>query len=402
LKRLLDLLRSLLPAARHRAVAMRAPFAPHVEEPPALTADQAAAAAAAGKSISAKAAHKLIKLGSAPTNLRVSGTLAFSNDDKLTDLPPGLTVAALDLSRCVNLRALPAGLKVRRLNLSGNWNPQHLLAGGVSCYALDLKNTAITALPADVRVEYRLDLEGCTALQHLPEELKVGSLVLRTCTSLESLPEGLEVYFLDISGCTGITDWPARGRIEVGRLAARGCGQLRSLPPWLARLAQLDLRDCTNLRELPGGLVITSWLDVAGTRIRALPPSLAGVQLRWRGVVVDERVAFHPERITVEEVLNEPNAERRRVLLERMGYDRFLAHARADVVNEDRDAGGVRRLLRVPMASDEDLVCVSVICPSTHRQYVIRVPPTTRTCHEAVAWVAGFDDPNKYRPVVET
>jgi hypothetical protein len=210
------------------------------------------------------------------------------------------------------------------------------------------------------------------------------------------------VYFLDISRCTGIQSWPRQGRIEVGRLVARGCAQLRSLPPWLSRLAQLDLRDCTNLRALPESLSISSWIDVAGTRIRSLPQSLAGVPLRWRGVAVDQRIAFNPELITADEILAEPNAEKRRVLLERIGYDTFLTHAQAKVIDEDCDAGGPRRLLRVPMKDDEDLVCVTVLCPSTARQYVIRVPPGTQTCRAAVAWVAGFDDPDEYSPLVET
>jgi hypothetical protein len=33
---------------------------------------------------------------------------------------------------------------------------------------------------------------------------------------------------------------------------------------------------------------------------------------------------------------------------------------------------------------------------------MLRVPPTVRTCHEAVAWTAGFDDPEQYTPRVET
>jgi hypothetical protein len=358
-------------------------------------------ARATGRPVAAEAARKLIRADDAPAGLQVSGKLSFAGDATLTHLPEDLTVATLDLSNCPNLRALPRGLKVRRLDLSGSWNPQRLLAG-LRCYELDLKGTAITALPEDVVVDYRIDLEGCTALTSLPADLKVGSLILRNCISLEELPEGLDVYFLDISGCTAISRWPGRGSVQVGRLTARGCAQMRTLPAWLSRLAQLDLRDCTNLRELPEGLVVTSWIDVAGTRIRALPASLKGVQLRWRGVTVDERVAFRPELITAEEILAEPNAERRRVLLERMGYDTFLTHAKAETLDQDRDAGGVRRLLRVPMASDEDLVCVTVICPSTDRQYVIRVPPTMKTCHHAVAWVAGFDDPDEYRPLVET
>ena len=351
--------------------------------------------------VTPEAARKLIRAGNAPAGLQVSGKLSFAGDTELTSLPDGLTAATLDLSGCTGLRRMPRDLRVRRLDLSGSWNPEHLLSG-LSCYELDLKNTAVTAIPPDLRVEYRLDLQGCTGLRALPDGLRVGSLILRDCISLESLPHGLDVYFLDITGCTGIADWPRRGSIQVGRLTARGCAQLRTLPRWMTRLAQLDLRDCRNLAALPEGLVVTSWVDVAGTRIRTLPASLRGVQLRWRGVAVDERVAFRPELITAEEILAEPNAERRRVLLERMGYDTFLAHAHARTIDEDRDAGGPRRLLRVPMAGDEDLVCVSVLCPSTGRQYVIRVPPAMKTCHQAVAWIAGFDDPDEYQPLAES
>ncbi len=64
------------------------------------------------------------------------------------------------------------------------------------------------------------------------------------------------------------------------------------------------------------------------------------IQLRWAGVNVDRRIAFYPETITVEEVLEEKNSERRRVLLDRYGYAKFLQDANAEVVDRDRDPGG--------------------------------------------------------------
>jgi hypothetical protein len=33
---------------------------------------------------------------------------------------------------------------------------------------------------------------------------------------------------------------------------------------------------------------------------------------------------------------------------------------------------------------------------------MLRVPPTMTTCRHAVAWTAGFDDPDDYQPTVET
>src|SRR5205823_146888 len=111
--------------------------------------------------------------------------------------------------------------------------------------------------------------------------------------------------------------------------------------------------------------------------------SLDGVEIRWRGVPINARIAFQSKTITASEVLDTPNAELRRVLLERMGYKAFMVQAEAQVLHKDRDPGGERRLLRVPLQGDEDLVCLSVFCPSTGRQYIIRVPPTMKTCHQA-------------------
>src|SRR5581483_7212911 len=98
----------------------------------------------------------------------------------------------------------------------------------------------------------------------------------------------------------------------------------------------------------------------------------------------------------------ERNAERRRVLLDRYGYGRFLQDSDAEILDADRDPGGERQLLRVKLKDDEDLVAMSCFCPSTQRQYIIRVPPATQSCRHAAAWIAGFDDPNDYRPILET
>ena len=124
--------------------------------------------------------------------------------------------------------------------------------------------------------------------------------------------------------------------------------------------------------------------------------------MRWRSVRIDERIAFHPEQLTAREALGEKNAERRRVMIERMGYQRFAKEAAAKVLDEDNDSGGTRQLLWINLHEDEPLVGLSCSCPSTGRQYFIRVPPTMKTCHQAAAWMAGFDNPSLYRPQIET
>jgi hypothetical protein len=350
--------------------------------------------------VPARQARALILAGRAPRGLTVAGHLDLSGRPELVDLPT-LTADSLDLSGCTGLRALPAGLAVGRLCLNGCTALGELPAG-LRLYQLEMRQTRVRALPDDLRVGYRLDLSDCVELEALPPGLSVGTLILRGCESLAALPEGLETCFLDISGCARLAGWPRRGSLRIGRLVAQGCTGLTELPPWLGQIAQLDLRGCVGLRRLPASLRVTSWADLAETAITELPAPSQVAQLRWKGVPIDERIAFHPETITAAEVLGTRNAELRRVLLERMTYARFVAESRAEVIDRDRDLGGERQLVRVDLDGDEPLVCVAVSCPSTGRQYVLRVPPRTRSCRQAVAWIAGFDDPDDYRPIFES
>ncbi|WP_299402852.1 DUF6745 domain-containing protein [Acaryochloris sp. IP29b_bin.148] len=351
----------------------------------------------------AQEAIQLILEGKAPTAMQVDGPLSFANSPQLRSeqLPETLVVSTLYLHHCSQLITLPPQLQVRNLNLRGCSSLSHL-PSHLKCYQLDLSGTAVSRLPDSLQVAYKLDLSDCQSLERLPDHLKVGTLILRNCRSLSQLPEGLSVSFLDISGCPQLQTWPQQIHMGQGGLYARGCVSLTDLPTTIGPLAQLDISGCSRLQGLPEGLRVSSWADIADTGITQMPASLQGVQLRWRDVFVEERIVLRPETITVDEILTERNAEIRRVLLERFGYDRFMLQAQAEVLDTDADPGGERRLLRVPLEGDEDLVCLSVFCPSTADQYIIRVPPAMQSCHQAAAWIAGFDDPDQYQPLVET
>ncbi|HYF63543.1 MAG TPA: hypothetical protein VD886_12065 [Herpetosiphonaceae bacterium] len=349
----------------------------------------------------AEARAQIIKGVEALPGWQINGQLNLSQQITLTRLPSGIRATSINLNGCVNLREIPPDLVARRISLRG-CTALASVPAGLRCYDLDLRESGVREIPAGISVDNRLDLSDCRRLGRLPDNLRVGSLVLRNCTALRQLPEGMDVSFLDIAGCTGLRDWPATGAIRVGRLDASGCTRLRSLPAWLTTVAQLNLSGCGVMSRLPEGLRVTSWLDLGDSSIASLPESMRDVNLRWRGVPVSHRVAFQPETITVDEIIDEENAELRRVLMERMGYETFLEQADADTIDRDRDPGGERRLLRVPIEDDEDLVCLAVICPSTGRQYILRVPPSTNTCHQAAAWIAGFDNPALYRPLIET
>jgi hypothetical protein len=337
------------------------------------------------ETLTAKEARALILKGKAWTGMRVEGVLSFHNDVKELQLPSGLEAEVLDLTGCPSANeALPNGLR---------------------CYELNLSQTSIRSLPDDLSVDSILNLSGCEELIELPKGLKVGTLILRGCSALETLPEGLDVWFLDMTGCWSFCRWPTLASIRSGRLTLRGCTALRSLPAYLGALAVLNVRDCPLLRELPDQLRITGWIDIAQSGLaecKKLPKSLQGVDMRWQGVRVEERILFRPETISIEEILQEQNAERRRVLLDRFGIPRFMQETKASLLDEDHDRGGTRQLLRVELKDDEPLVTLSCFCPSTARQYFLRVPPDMKLCHQAAAWVAGFDDPNQYQPILET
>lgn len=300
-----------------------------------------------------------------------------------------------------SLAALPGALKARRVDVSGcsgieSW-PRVL-----ECSEFKAHDTSIETVPDGWKVDFRLDLSNCTRLRELPRGFRTGSLVLNGCVSLETLPENISVYFLDLRGCTLFHAWPQGGEIRMGNLNISGCARLESLPDWIGALSQLDVSGCSSLRALPETLRVSSWIEVADSGLSELPPSLRQAPLRFRGVPVSYREVFECESLSPLDVLGESNAERRRVLLELLGYERFIQEANAQTLDADSDAGGERKLLRVELQDDEPLVVLAVFCPSTGHQYTLRVPPQTSSCRHAAAWIAGFDNPDDYAPLKET
>ena len=292
-------------------------------------------------------------------------------------------------------------IQVRGLIDLRNMKIQEVKAN-VRCHDLNATGSDLVSLPANIQVSSRLILDDCSKLESLPKNLTCGSISLRNCGYLSSLPENLSTWFLDMTNCERFSQWPKRAKIHRGSLVLRNCIELQELPPWLELVSQLDISGCVQLCEIPEGLRISSWLDLGGANVKSLPESLGNVALRWRSVPIDQRIAFRPETLKAKEAIKETNAEKRRVMIERMGYLKFAEEADAKVLDQDQDAGGDRRLLQIQLEDDEPLVGLFCSCPSTGRKYLLRVPPDTTTCHQAAAWMAGYDDPKLYKPVKET
>ncbi len=167
-----------------------------------------------------------------------------------------------------------------------------------------------------------------------------------------------------------------------------------------------------------------------------------------RGTRVPWWIVEHPEQITVASVDAEANAEVRRVMVERYGRNAgrpdgligaaaYLKDAGAELLDEDMqltklsgwakgsaaahivkampwaadyvardDSFGPGRLYRRNVPDDEPIVMVELVNASPEldgslKTYMLRVPPTVRTCREAVAWTFGLSV-EQWQPAMET
>ncbi|APE35190.1 hypothetical protein BOX37_15940 [Nocardia mangyaensis] len=146
--------------------------------------------------------------------------------------------------------------------------------------------------------------------------------------------------------------------------------------------------------------------DEAGRLDRGDGPALAyadGFVLHaWRGMPVTAEFLDSLRSLTPQRIREEENAELRRVMLEYYGYDRYLTESDARPLH--RDETGI--LWRIALDGDEDVVMVEVVNSTpepdgAYRTYWLRVPPTTRTAREGVAWTFGLGA-DIYEPLQQT
>jgi hypothetical protein len=313
--------------------------------------------------------------------MRVDGPLNLARSTLLRSLPYGLCARTIDVTDCPNLFAFP---------------------GHLACEELLLDRTNVAGLPFNLSVSRLIRARDCRQLHFVPP-ITVERLDLAGCVSLEQLSDGLTCHELILRGCVRLTKLPAMAALHVRHLDLSDCSSLAELPEAFGQLESLNLNGCSRIAALPDGLRIRSWIDVAGTSLRSLPWSLRSTSIRWRGTTVSDRIAFGDrDDFSIDEILGEPNLTYRSVLIERVGMEWLVDHAGATTFDCDRDRGGERRLLQICFDAGEDIVCVVVRCPSTGSRYVLRVPPYMRSCAQAVAWTAGFTDPDSYRPEIET
>ena len=122
--------------------------------------------------------------------------------------------------------------------------------------------------------------------------------------------------------------------------------------------------------------------------------------LYFRGIplVTQTGIDKGSDTVTAQDIINIKNATARRECLKEFGYERFLAEIKHDVIDRKEDY----ELVKINWHKEEEPIClVKVKCPSTGAYYTLRVPPTSKTVKEAVAWTFDTQEA-EYLPEEET
>lgn len=101
--------------------------------------------------------------------------------------------------------------------------------------------------------------------------------------------------------------------------------------------------------------------------------------------------------LTAADIMRCRNIEIRQYLLQEYGFERFMSEIGGKVIHLD----GTSKLIAIEWGNGEGVRAVRVKDSTTGKYYLLRVPPTVKTCKEAVAWT--FDvNVKDYVPKVET
>lgn len=102
--------------------------------------------------------------------------------------------------------------------------------------------------------------------------------------------------------------------------------------------------------------------------------------------------------LKAKDIMSCTNMEIRRFLLRRFGYEKFVEELKGNIIHRD----GTSELININWHKEEEPIkLVKVKDVSTDRIYVLRVPPTVKTCHEGISYTFGLK-PEEYNPEIET
>ena len=124
----------------------------------------------------------------------------------------------------------------------------------------------------------------------------------------------------------------------------------------------------------------------------------------YEGVRIPPHFYTKPDSLTITEVLAHPNTEVRYVGIKIVGMDRVLESNNTTIIHKDKQKNQI--LFQIKGIFDEPVSYVKVVNSTqepdgTYKDYYLCVPPTVKTCQEAVAWTFRLEE-QEYQPEQET
>jgi hypothetical protein len=113
----------------------------------------------------------------------------------------------------------------------------------------------------------------------------------------------------------------------------------------------------------------------------------------YHGVEIPEKYGkLHPHQWQAKWLLEEKNAEVRRLLIQVIGYGRICQELQATELDSEQEY----TLLRIDNADVEPMYLLKMTCPSTGFIHTLRVPPDIKSARAAISWVNWGIEPEEF------
>lgn len=116
----------------------------------------------------------------------------------------------------------------------------------------------------------------------------------------------------------------------------------------------------------------------------------------YHGVIIPQRYGSVPSaQWQVEWLINELNAEIRRILIQGIGYVKLCSAFNCVVI----DTWGEYKLLKLEhdiFDDSEPVQLLQMICPSSGNIHLRRVPPDLTCARDAICWINWEVDPDQF------
>ncbi|HBE18484.1 MAG TPA: hypothetical protein DDW51_12930 [Cyanobacteria bacterium UBA11367] len=161
----------------------------------------------------------------------------------------------------------------------------------------------------------------------------------------------------------------------------------------------LDNNKITDISPL-STLTNLNWLSLDNNLLTDISPLQSLGNLNYAfiyGLSLPKKYFLPQHQWLSQWVLEEENAEVRRLLIQTIGYDRICQELQAI----ELDAWREYTLFKIDINVDEEpIYLLKMTCPSTGHIHVLRVPPEINSAREAIRWVNWGIDPEEF--AVET